>query len=415
MISRHHRLFPAFWAVIFICLGQSVVGEANPRPIKQIRYVMGTLCEITVYPQQEELPLPLGNGEISGASSGRGIPEPPPPAHTTPKEQANAAVDAAFAELKRIDTVLSNWNADSELMRMNLRAALPGNPRPQVKVSEELFQRLQVAIRIAHETEGVFDPTVAPLVRAWGFLPRCPARAPCRAKTRAEAIAEARRKVGWHKVALDPETKEVQFAVSGMEIDLGGIAKGYAVERAIQVLKEHGIHSALVNLGSSSLKALGQPGWQPGCQRTEGDECLAWSVSVVNPRDRHLVAAKIYLRDGDALATSGTYEHTVGKGNNRRSHLIDPYTGQALGGETSVSVLLSDAEVADALTKPFILRGDLKSDYADNIFRLYPRSSVVVISIRHGQLAQRKAGSRLESHMEDGVRAYSMIRLAQAR
>ena len=411
MMPKYCRLIPSFWALSLICLGQSVVIDANPRPTKQIRYVMGTVCEITVYPSQERLPIPPGAREIRGAAVVRGgLPESPQPVSPIPEERAKASIDAAFAELKRIDTVLSNWKADSELMRMNVRAGLPGNPRPHVKVSEELFQRLQVALRIAHETEGVFDPTIAPLVRAWGFLPRCPTVS-CRAKTRAEAIAEARRKVGWQKVALDPDTKQVQFAAPGMEIDLGGIAKGYAVERAIKVLREHGMHSALVNLGSSSLKALGQP----SCQRTAGDKCLAWSVSVVDPRDRHLVAAKIYLRDGDALATSGTYEHAVGKGKNRRSHLIDPYTGQALGGEISVSVVSSNAEVADALTKPFILRGDLKSDYADNILRLYPRSGVVLISTQHGRLAQRKAGSGLESHMEGGIRAYSMIPLAQAR
>ncbi len=414
------RLSRAIWTLALICAGPLPPLRSEPRPVKQVRYVMGTLCEITVYPRPEEVPVPLATGEIAGvprASVGRepplAMPSPLQPARPTPEEQAEAAVDDAFAELRRIDTVLSNWNLNSELMRMNVRAGSAGSPRPRAKVSEELFRRLQVAFRIAQETDGVFDPTIGPLVRAWGFLPPCAGRLPCGLEPRLKAIEEARQRVGWQKVTLDPETKEVQFAVPGMEIDLGGIAKGYAVERAMQVLKEHGIRSALVNLGSSSLKALGQPAWPRGCPRVKGDECPAWPISVADPRDRRRVAARIYLRDGDALATSGTYEHTVGQGKNRRSHLIDPYTGQPLGGDTSVTVISSDAEAADALTKPFILRGDLRSDYAGNILRLHPHSGVVLISVQHGRLVQKKAGLQLGSHMEGGIRAYALVRSAQ--
>ncbi len=378
--------------LILICAAGLASASTPAGPIKQVRYVMGTLCEITLYPSAEEHSEPPGTAE----------------------ERATAALDAAFDELKRIDTVLSNWNSDSDLMRMNLRAASPGNLRPRVRVSDELFERLQVALRIAGETRGAFDPTVGPLVRAWGFLPPCATPVPCRKETRAAAIAEAKRRVGWQKVTLYPETKEVQFAVPAMEIDLGGIAKGYAVERAIQILKEHGIRSALVNLGKSSLKALGPPPRQPDCAQDRADECRAWPVSVVDPRDRRQVAARIYLHDGDALATSGTYENTIGKGKNRRSHLIDPSTGRALGGEASVSVICSDAEAADALTKPFILRGDLKSASAGQVLRLYPQCGVVLISVQRGQLERRTAG-RLESRAEGGTRTYSMaaVRLNQ--
>jgi thiamine biosynthesis lipoprotein len=259
----------------------------------------------------------------------------------------------------------------------------------------------------------MFDPTVGPLVRAWGFLPSCPSGLACRHQTREQTVAQARRKVGWQKVSLDEHRKEVQFAIPGMEVDLGGIAKGYAVERATEVLKEHGVRSALVNLGSSSLKALGEPGADPDAQkRSEGaHRCRGWPIFIADPRDRSRAAAEICLHDGEALATSGTYEHTIGIGNNQKSHLINPHTGEALGGTISATVISLDAEVADALTKPFILEHDLATDYASRILALYPYSGVVLLVAKNGELLQRMAGQQLESHRpeREGAAIYSLV------
>ncbi len=394
---------------LFHFAGASASPRPGARPIKQVRYMMGTLCEITVFPPAKGAV--SGPGRSSGEAAPRSSdPGSLPGAASNPEDDANAAIDAAFTELKRIDSVLSNWKADSALMRMNLSAGAPGNPRPWVKVSEELFDRLQAALRIARETDGLFDPTVGPLVRAWGFLPPCATALPCKPAPRAKAIEEARQRVGWKKVRLDAQNKQVQFALPGMEIDLGGIAKGYAAECAIRVLRERGIRSALVNLGNSSLKALGEPARGSDCEQGKGatDACRGWPLLVVDPRDGVSVAAEIYLRDGDAVATSGTYERTIGKGRNRRSHLIDPHTGEALGGETSVTVLSSDAEVADALTKPFILRRDVTSVSAGNILALHPDAGVLLLSVKNGRLRHAEAGQLSRAGTERKISVYSL-------
>src|SRR5262249_49191321 len=137
-------------------------------------------------------------------------------------------------------------------------------------------------------------------------------------------------------------TKTVRFSAPGMEIDMGGIAKGYAAALAAKALREHGVTDGFVNIGESSMAAIGSPA--PG---------KSWVVEIYDPRDRSKTVAWTRLGDGEALATSGTYEKTKGQGKNRKSHLINPKTGEALGGLRSVTVVMHDAEAADAFTKPF--------------------------------------------------------------
>jgi thiamine biosynthesis lipoprotein len=326
------------------------VSHAEARPHKQVRYIMGTTCEISVYATNYD------------------------------NDQTDTAINAAFDELKRIDLLLSNWKANSDLMRLNAaagRAAIEGT-RPQVPVSPELFERIQVALRIAEATQGRFDPTVGPLVRAWGFLP-----SEVTGNNRSQMIAQARERVGWDKVKLNPEKRTLQFAVSAMEIDLGGIAKGYAAQKAAQVLREHGIQAGLISLGGSSITAIGAP---PG---TTG-----WPVLIRDPRDGESPAAWLELHDGESLATSGTYEKTVGKGTARRSHIINPQTGQAVGGAVSVTVLLDDAEIGDALTKPFFL-SPAASDRSKWL-AAFPKASIILLKAAGSQLEQVRAGASTE-------------------
>src|SRR5205823_13255831 len=239
-------------------------------------------------------------------------------------------------------SLLSNWNPKSELLRMNDLANRPGRggTRLAAKVSPELFERMRIALDVARASQGLYDPTVGPLVRASGFLP-----SPAKPQSRGRAVTAALNLVGWEKVNLDSVQHTVQFAAPGMEIDLGGIAKGYAAGKAAQVLREHGIQSGLVSLGSSSITAIGAP---PGA--------AGWHVFIRDPRDGESPAAWIDLHDGDSLATSGSYENTVRVGKSRHSHIIDPRTGEAIGGAVSVTVLSEDDEIADALTKRFFMR-----------------------------------------------------------
>jgi FAD:protein FMN transferase len=343
------RLFAATLLFATCCFAQEA-----PRPYHQQRYIMGTLCEITALP----------------------VPESPADADKKQQNKTDAAVDAAFDQLHQVDWLLSNWDEDSELMKMNHAAAAAGKHRPKIHVSDELFARLQAALRMSQATDGWFDPTVGPLVRAYGFLPR--------EKKQPWSLEQVREHIGWQKVKLDLAKKTVQFAAPGMEIDMGGIAKGYAAALAAKALREHGVTDGFVNIGESSMVAIGSPA--PG---------KSWIVEIYDPRDRTKTVAWTRLADGEALATSGTYEKTTGVGENRKSHLMNPKTGEALGGLHSVTVVMHDAEAADAFTKPFFFVPP-HSDAASKILRSFPDASVMLISVEGNELGADSVGAAPE-------------------
>src|SRR3954462_15823937 len=244
-------------------------------------------------------------------------------------------------------------------MKMNRAAAMPGKRRPKVHVSDALFARLQFALKMSQVTKGWFDPTVGPLVRAYGFLPREPSQP--------WSLSQVREHVGWEKVKLDPAAKTVQFAAPQMEIDMGGIAKGYAAAVAAKALREHGVTDGFVNIGESSMVAIGSPA--PG---------KSWIVEIYDPRDRTKTVAWTRLADGEALATTGTYEKTLGEGDKKKSHLINPKTGEGLGGLHSVTVIMRDAEAADTFTKPFFFV-PARSAAASKMLQSFPDASVMLI------------------------------------
>ncbi len=315
---------------------------------------MGTLCEITAIP----------------------VAESPDDADKKQQNKTDLAIDAAFAQLHQVDWLLSNWDKDSELMKMNRAAAVPGKNRPKVHVGDALFARLQAALHMAEITDGWFDPTVGPLVRAYGFLPR--------ERKQPWSLEQIREHVGWKKVSLDAANKAVQFEAPGMEVDMGGIAKGYAAALAAKALREHGVTGGFVNIGESSMVAIGSPA--PG---------KSWIVEIYDPRDRTKTAAWIRLADGEALATSGTYEKTVGEGEKKKSHLINPKTAEALGGLYSVTVVMHDAEAADAFTKPFFFI-PAHSAAASKMLQSFPDASVMLISVEGNELRTDSVGAQPE-------------------
>jgi thiamine biosynthesis lipoprotein len=331
------------------CLAQDA-----PRAYHQQRYIMGTLCEITAL----------------------AVPESPADANKKQQNKTDAAIDAAFDQLHQVDWMLSNWDPDSELMKMNLAAAIPGKTRPTVHVGDGLFERLRFALEMAKATNGWFDPTVGPLVRYYGFLPR--------EGGQPWSLSQIHEHVGWEKVKLDPATKMVQFAAPGMEFDMGGIAKGYAAAVAAKALREHGVTDGFVNIGESSMVAIGSPA--PG---------KSWIVEIYDPRDRKTTVAWTRLADGEALATSGTYEKVTGEGEKRKSHLINPKTGEALGGLHSVTVVMRDAEAADAFTKPFFFV-PARSEAVSAMLHRFSDASVMLISVEGDRLTTEAAGAAPE-------------------
>jgi thiamine biosynthesis lipoprotein len=246
-----------------------------------------------------------------------------------------AAIDAAFDEVKRLDDLLSNYKPDSEWSQVNRTAA-----KQPVKVSPELFHLLQQCLEYSRLSEGVFDITVGPLMKVWGFykgsghLPHRP------------EIAAAVARVGYRNIQLDPEAGTVRFLRPGVEIDPGGIGKGYAVDRMVDVLKRNGVNSALVAGSASSIYGLGAP----------PDESRGWAVKIKDPWDQRQTLAEVWLKDM-SLSTSGSYEKFFRAEGKMYAHIMDPRTGYPAQGSVSVSVLAPRTLDSEVWAKPYFING----------------------------------------------------------
>ncbi len=244
------------------------------------------------------------------------------------------AIDAAFDEVDRIDRLMSHYKTDSSLSRLNREAA-----KTPVKTDAELFEFLAECLRYSRASDGAFDITVGPLMKAWGFF-RGEGRLPSE-----QELAKARRSVGFQHVKLDEKTRTVFFDEPGVELDLGGIAKGYAVDRAVAVLKQRGINSALVSAGGSTIYGLGVPPNQPG-----------WEVKLQDPIAPDKTALIVRLNN-QALSVSGSYEKFFELGGRRYSHIMDPRTGRPVEGVLSVAVITGNGTAGDALDNVFYVQG----------------------------------------------------------
>jgi FAD:protein FMN transferase len=246
-----------------------------------------------------------------------------------------SAAAAAFAEAHRLDRLLSNYVADSEWSAMNREAA----SRP-VRVTPELFALLSSCLEYSRKSEGAFDITVGPLIKVWGFykgeggMPK------------PQEVKDALNRVGYRHVQLDPGPRTVRFAHAGMDLDPGGIGKGYAVDRMVEVLKRAGIRIALVSASGSSIYGLGAP----------PDEPEGWPITIRAPRDPSAVAAQIALKDM-SLSTSGSYEKFFWAEGRTYSHIFDPRTGYPAHGTSAVSVVAPRTIDSEAWTKPFFING----------------------------------------------------------
>jgi thiamine biosynthesis lipoprotein len=246
-----------------------------------------------------------------------------------------AAAHAAFDEIRRLDRLLSTLRPESECSLVNRRAA----QRP-VRVSAELHHLLARCLDHSRETNGAFDITVGPLRRAWGFF------GGAGSVPSADALAAARRHVGHQFVRLDASARTVEFDHPGVEIDLGGIGKGYAVDRAAEILRRHGVDAALVAGSASSLYGLGAPPAEP----------RGWRADIRDSERRGTRVAEVHLRD-NSLTTSGTGEKCFWSGGTLYSHILDPRTGWPLQSITQVSVVAPKAADGEVWAKACLLNG----------------------------------------------------------
>jgi FAD:protein FMN transferase len=265
--------------------------------------------------------------------------------------QHAAWVPAARTALDTIDCLeagLSVFKEDSAISRLNRRAALRDEGdglevavEIPVEVDEDLFRLLERCHDLHRDTGGAFDITSTPLSRCWGFLQR-QGRVPS-----AAAIDAARARVGFDRVALDPARRTTRFEHSGIELNLGAIGKGYALDCVAVEMRRAGVTDALLSAGRSSLLAI-------------GGGARGWDVEVVSARATQEGAprplARLRLRDV-ALGTSGAGEQFVIADGTRYGHVIDPRTGWPASGVLSASVVTASAADADALSTAFLVGG----------------------------------------------------------
>lgn len=256
------------------------------------------------------------------------------------EEIAAACVEAAFAAQREVDALMSTYKADSELSRVN-RLAFD----EPVGVSEETFEVVQGAIHFSELSEGAFDVTVGPVVDLWraaGEANEPPTEA---------ALAAAASKVGYDKLILDEDARTIRFTAPGMKIDLGGIAKGYAIERSVAAMRQQGALGGMVDIGGD-VRCFGQP---PQGQET-------WLIGLqdpnVGPDDLGGGKTLLVLKITDqAVTTSGDYRRFVMVGAERESHIVDSRTGHGARQLASVTIIAPDATTADALATAVSVMG----------------------------------------------------------
>ena len=251
---------------------------------------------------------------------------------------AHAAAGAAFDRIRQLNDILSDYDTDSELSRLSQTS---GSGKV-VQVSDDLWFVLQRAQELARRSDGTFDVTVGPVVSLWRKARRekqlpDPSR-----------LAEALKAVGYGKLVLDPQRHTAQLLVPYMRLDLGGIAKGYALDEALKVLRLRGIRRALVSGGGDMMAGDPPPGKK------------GWRIELAPLDVTNAPPAQFVSLANAALATSGDTFQRLEIDGKRFSHLIDPRTGIGLTDHGLVTVIASDCLTADSLTKPVSVLGPAK-------------------------------------------------------
>ncbi|TET64819.1 FAD:protein FMN transferase [Candidatus Aerophobetes bacterium] len=279
--------------IALILLAAWTTLKLRVQPLKRTEMIMGTVVEISVIPADEE------------------------------------AIKEAFDAIKKVDELMSTYKPESEVSILNRQG--------ENHLSPQTTQIIQEAIKFSEMTEGAFDITCRPLINLWK-------RAKKEAKIPTlQEIEEAKELVSYKKIALEDDL--VKFQQPGMQIDLGGIAKGWAVDKAIQALKKRGVRAALVNAGGD-LYALGRRGlWKK------------WELGIQHPRDQEKILTTIEVSD-KGVATSGDYRRYFTLEGRRFSHIVDPRTGETVEEvPMSVTVVAPDATTADALATGIFVLG----------------------------------------------------------
>lgn len=265
---------------------------------------------------------------------------------------ANSYIDIAIDEIARIEKLISSWDENSQTSRINKFAGI----KP-VKVDAELFNLIERAIRISKLTDGAFDISYASMDRIWKFdgsMTEMPSE---------EEINASVTKVGYNNIVLDKLNSTVFLKIKGMRIGFGAIGKGYAADKAKDLLISKGVLSGIIN-ASGDMNTWGK---QPNGS--------AWKVAITNPLNKNKVFALLPIKNS-AVVTSGNYEKYVNFKGKRYTHIIDPRTGYPSSGVISVTIFAPKAELADALaTSIFVMGKDIGLNRIDQL----PRIECIII------------------------------------
>jgi FAD:protein FMN transferase len=275
-----------------------------------------------------------------------------------------AAGEEAIAEIERLEDQLSLYRPHSEIAEVNAHAA-----RKPVRVTPPVFELLEHACKLSAETGGAFDITIAPLVRCWGFMGgtgKWPSN---------EEVNNARACVGMELLSLDRQEYTVQFAREGVMIDLGAIGKGYAVDRAADLLREAGVVSALLHGGTSSVYAIGHP-----------HDSEHWTValeSLPEPMPQTELSIPPVLIKDEAISVSTIWGRSFSKDGKLFGHVLDPRTGQPVDKTAMAAVVLPSATETDALSTALLILGD---QGRKTITKIRPCAKTILLMHNGGKL-----------------------------
>src|SRR5258705_10877756 len=292
---------PVAVLITFVLIASFVQGSENQILVYKKKYIMGTIFEIAAYDQSPD--------------------------------HASNAIEKGFQEIVRLDSLLSDYKPDSALTSLNRSAHFHAE-----KVPSDLYRVIEQAVQFSRLSDGKFDVTIAPLVTLWKAALRGEGT-PSRAQQE-----EVRSCVGYQKIELIPPDR-ISFRSSCLQVDLGAIGKGYAVDRAAEVLRSLGIRNALINAGGSTIFAMGSPPDQAG-----------WLVHFRDPSNK--IDPQIMLKDGSVSTSEQTAPSLLG--NDSAGHIIDPDTGMPLKTEFAVSVMAKTGTASDALSTTLLLLGPMK-------------------------------------------------------
>jgi thiamine biosynthesis lipoprotein len=301
-MTTPHLLASRLFAFILIsCLLFTACGDPNSFSHRRSQFLMGTLVEISVIEKDDKL--------------------------------AITAIQHAFREIRRLEKLMSIHVPNSEVSKINQAAG-----KDRVSVSKELMAVIQRSLFWSEKTAGAFDITIGPAQELWGFdAPSLPSK---------NSIADAIKKINFRKVQL--EEQNIFLPEKGMRLNLGTFAKGYAVDKAIDILKENKIHNALINAGGD-LKPIGKRSDQ-----------VNWRIGLQHPRNSESLLASFSI-SGSAVATSGDYQKYFEQNGKRYHHILDPKTGYpATTGSMSATVIAKNVMDADALSTAIFVLGSEK-------------------------------------------------------